>query len=44
MKTNNKNVKKKKIDKGMLAMRIACGVLAAIMVFGVAYTLFAVLL
>ena len=41
---NKKNVKKKKVDKSKLALRIACGVLAGIMVLGVAYTVIAFLL
>ncbi len=36
--------KKKKIDKKKLALRIACGALAALMVFGVAYTVIIVLI
>ncbi len=43
-KKSVKNVKKKKVDKSQLALRIACGVLAGIMVLGVAYTVIAVLL
>ena len=42
-KANNKKGKRK-TDKSKLAIRIACGVLAAIMVFGVAYTVIAVLI
>ena len=41
---NVKNAKKKKVNKRELALRIACGVLAGIMVLGVAYTVIAVLL
>ena len=41
---NKKNVKKKKVDTSKLALRIACGVLAGIMVLGVAYTIIAFLL
>ena len=41
---NKKASKKKKIDKSKLALRIACGVLAGIMVLGAAYTLIAVFL
>lgn len=35
---------KRKIDKKKLALRIACGALAALMILGAAYTLIAVLL
>ena len=35
---NKKTAKKKKINKSKLALRIACGVLAGIMVLGVGYT------
>lgn len=36
--------KKKKTDKKKLALRIACGALAALMILGAAYTLIFVLL
>ena len=44
MNTKNQKNAKKKIDKKTLALRIACFVLAALMVFGAAYTCIAFLI
>ena len=43
---NNKknNVKKRKVNRSKLALRIACGALAAIMILGAAYTVITALL